>query len=72
MRTLEVDASGRLAMLTLTDAALAASGAAADETDGLISLPLGTGHSGGVLQNRRRPLAREPAVEGRHRRQRGP
>jgi phosphoesterase RecJ-like protein len=41
LRTLEVDASGRLAMLTLTDAALAASGGAADETDGLINLPLG-------------------------------
>lgn len=41
LRTLEVDASGRLAMLTLTDAALAASGGAPDETDGLINLPLG-------------------------------
>ncbi len=41
LRTLEVDASGRLAMLTLTDATLAASGGAADETDGLINLPLG-------------------------------
>jgi len=41
LRTLEVDASGRLAMLTLTDATLAASGGAPDETDGLINLPLG-------------------------------
>jgi phosphoesterase RecJ-like protein len=41
LRTLEVDASGRLAMLTLTDATLAASGGASDETDGLINLPLG-------------------------------
>ena len=41
LRTLEMDASGRLAMLTLTDATLAASGGAADETDGLINLPLG-------------------------------
>jgi phosphoesterase RecJ-like protein len=41
LRTLEVDASGRLAMLTLTDATLAASGGDPDETDGLINLPLG-------------------------------
>ena len=41
LQTLEVDASGRLAMLTLTDAALAASGGVPDETDGLINLPLG-------------------------------
>lgn len=41
LRTLEVDASGRLAMLTLTDATLAASGGTAEETDGLINLPLG-------------------------------
>jgi len=40
LRTLEVDPSGRLAMLTLTDAALAESGGAPDETDGLINLPL--------------------------------
>ena len=41
LRTLEIDASGRLAMLTLTDAMLAESGGAPDETDGLINLPLG-------------------------------
>jgi phosphoesterase RecJ-like protein len=41
LQTLEVDPSGRLAMLTLTDAALAASGGVPDETDGLINLPLG-------------------------------
>jgi len=41
LQTLEVDPSGRLAMLTLTDGTLAASGGAAEETDGLINLPLG-------------------------------
>jgi bifunctional oligoribonuclease and PAP phosphatase NrnA len=41
LQTLEIDASGRLAMLTLTDAALTASGGAPEETDGLINLPLG-------------------------------
>ncbi len=40
LQTLEVDPSGRLAMLMLTDATLAASGGAPDETDGLINLPL--------------------------------
>lgn len=41
LQTLDVEAGGRLAMITLTDAALAASGGAPDETDGLINLPLG-------------------------------
>jgi len=41
LQSLEVDPSGRLAMLTLTDAVLAASGGTPDETDGLINLPLG-------------------------------
>jgi len=41
LQTLEVDPGGRLATLVLTDAMLAASGGAADETDGLINLPLG-------------------------------
>jgi phosphoesterase RecJ-like protein len=40
LQTLEVDESGRLALLTLTEAALTASGAAMEETDGLINLPL--------------------------------
>jgi len=40
LQTLEVEAGGRLALLTLTEAALAASGGAPDETDGLINLPL--------------------------------
>jgi phosphoesterase RecJ-like protein len=41
LQSLEVDPSGRLAILTLTDAVLAASGGVPDETDGLINLPLG-------------------------------
>jgi phosphoesterase RecJ-like protein len=41
LQTLEIDAGGRLAMLTLTDADLAASGGVPEETDGLINLPLG-------------------------------
>jgi phosphoesterase RecJ-like protein len=41
LQTLDVEAGGRLAVITLTDAALAASGGAPDETDGLINLPLG-------------------------------
>jgi bifunctional oligoribonuclease and PAP phosphatase NrnA len=40
LQTLELDPSGRLAMLTLTDGVLAASGGTAEETDGLINLPL--------------------------------
>jgi phosphoesterase RecJ-like protein len=40
LQTLEVDESGHLALLTLTEAALTASGAAMEETDGLINLPL--------------------------------
>ena len=40
LQTLEVEQDGRLALLTLTDAMLAASGSAPDETDGLINLPL--------------------------------
>jgi len=41
LQTLEIDQGGRLAMLTLTDAVLEASGGAPEETDGLINLPLG-------------------------------
>jgi phosphoesterase RecJ-like protein len=41
LQTLEVDPSGRLAMLTLTDGTLAESGGTPEETDGLINLPLG-------------------------------
>jgi phosphoesterase RecJ-like protein len=41
LQTLEVESSGRLALLTLTDATLAASGGVPEETDGLINLPLG-------------------------------
>jgi phosphoesterase RecJ-like protein len=41
LQTLDVDQTGRLATLTLTDAALAASGGVPEETDGLINLPLG-------------------------------
>ena len=41
LQSLEVDPSGRLAILTLTDAVLSASGGVPDETDGLINLPLG-------------------------------
>jgi bifunctional oligoribonuclease and PAP phosphatase NrnA len=41
LQTLEIDPSGCLAMLTLTDADLAASGGVPEETDGLINLPLG-------------------------------
>jgi phosphoesterase RecJ-like protein len=40
LRTLEVDAGGRLAMLTLTDETLTTSGGSPEETDGLINLPL--------------------------------
>ena len=40
LQTLDVDESGRLALLTLTEAALAASGGTPEETDGLINLPL--------------------------------
>jgi len=40
LQTLEVDPDGRLATLTLTDGTLTASGGAAEETDGLINLPL--------------------------------
>ena len=40
LRTLEIDPSGRLAMLTLTDATLSESGGTPEETDGLINLPL--------------------------------
>jgi phosphoesterase RecJ-like protein len=40
LQTLEVDPSGRLATLTLTDGTLAASGGVPEETDGLINLPL--------------------------------
>jgi phosphoesterase RecJ-like protein len=40
LQTLEVHAGGRLAVLTLTDATLNATGGAAEETDGLINLPL--------------------------------
>ena len=40
LQTLELEQDGRLALLTLTDAMLAASGSAPDETDGLINLPL--------------------------------
>ena len=41
LQTLEVEVDGRLALLTLSDATLAASGGAPEETDGLINLPLG-------------------------------
>jgi len=41
LQTLEIDPSGRLAILTLTDAVLAAAGGTPEETDGLINLPLG-------------------------------
>jgi phosphoesterase RecJ-like protein len=40
LQSLEVRASGRLALLTLTDATLAETGGAPEETDGLINLPL--------------------------------
>jgi phosphoesterase RecJ-like protein len=40
LQTLEVDPSGRLAILTLTDGTLAESGGTPEETDGLINLPL--------------------------------
>jgi bifunctional oligoribonuclease and PAP phosphatase NrnA len=40
LQTLEVEAGGRLAILTLTDGALAASGGTPEETDGMINLPL--------------------------------
>ena len=40
MQSLEIDTSGRLAMLTLTDQTLAAAGGIPEETDGLINLPL--------------------------------
>ena len=40
LQTLEVEQDGRVALLTLTDAMLAAAGSAPDETDGLINLPL--------------------------------
>ena len=40
LQTLELEQDGRLALLTLTDAMLAATGSAPDETDGLINLPL--------------------------------
>ena len=40
MQSLEIDTSGRLAMLTLTDETLAAAGGIPEETDGLINLPL--------------------------------
>ena len=41
LQTLEIDGSGRLAILTLDDRTLVASGGTAEETDGLINLPLG-------------------------------
>ncbi len=40
LQTLEVELDGRVALMTLTDAMLDASGSAPDETDGLINLPL--------------------------------
>jgi phosphoesterase RecJ-like protein len=40
LQTLEVELNGRVALMTLTDAMLDASGSAPDETDGLINLPL--------------------------------
>jgi phosphoesterase RecJ-like protein len=40
LRTLEVEQDGRVGLLTLTDAMLAAAGSAPDETDGLVNLPL--------------------------------
>ena len=40
LQTLEVELHGRVALMTLTDAMLDASGSAPDETDGLINLPL--------------------------------
>jgi phosphoesterase RecJ-like protein len=40
LQTLEVGEDGRFALLTLTDAMLAAAGSAPDDTDGLINLPL--------------------------------
>jgi phosphoesterase RecJ-like protein len=40
LQTLEIDPSGRLAILTLTDETLASSGGIPEETDGLINLPL--------------------------------
>ena len=39
-RRLEIDPSGRLAVLTLTEETLAAAGGIPEETDGLINLPL--------------------------------
>jgi phosphoesterase RecJ-like protein len=40
LQTLEVELDGHVALMTLTDAMLDASGSAPDETDGLINLPL--------------------------------
>jgi bifunctional oligoribonuclease and PAP phosphatase NrnA len=40
LQTLEVEQDGRVALLTVTDAMLAAAGSAPEETDGLINLPL--------------------------------
>ena len=40
LRSLDIQASGRLALLTLDDATLAAAGATPDDADGLINLPL--------------------------------
>jgi phosphoesterase RecJ-like protein len=37
---MEIEAAGRLAILTLEDSTLAASGGTPEETDGLINLPL--------------------------------
>jgi len=71
LRTLEIDASGRLAMLTLTDAMLAESGGAPDRNRRSDQpAPRREGGSGRrVLQGgRARPVAREPAVQRRHRR----
>jgi len=40
LQTMEIEAAGRLAILTLEDSTLAASGGTPEETDGLINLPL--------------------------------
>ena len=71
---MQLEAGGRLAVLTLTPDVHARAGSSPDETEGLINLPVhGAGHPRRVPAAQRRSGRdpRQPALEGRRRRSRG-